>query len=492
ILLARYFEERRLGHNADDALVIAMENTVVATFGASSTTVVSFAIFLLAEVKSFSQFGFIGGIGILLIYVASYTMLPALIMLSEKIHPSVANPDKKLLADRINLGFMTWPLRYPRAVLATFAVLAVASAVLFARFLPDSLEYNMSNLRTKSSLHSGTAKLNERVSALFDVSMTPAVLLAETPEEGREICKTLLADKKKKGDASGIENCRSIFSFLPDNQPDKLEVIRELRKMLADSSLGFLTDEQKRQVEDLKKSLPKKPLTINDVPKELARAYTDKDGNLGMLVFVYPRAGRDLWNSVNLHRFTDDIRKITLPDGKVISSSGEAVIFEDLLSLMKRDSPIATTASFTGVLLLVLLTFGSWRSSKFVAGSLLVGSLLMVGLMALFRIKMNFFNFVALPMTFGIGVDYSINIYQRYLLEGPGSMDKVLRRTGTAVILCSLTTVIGYFTLIIADSNALVSLGALAIMGEFTCLGSAMIMLPALVVWTENRKAKTP
>jgi predicted RND superfamily exporter protein len=321
--------------------------------------------------------------------------------------------------------------------------------------------------------------------------MTPAIVLANGPEHGREICKTLLKKKRDDADASMIENCRSVYNFIPDTQGEKLEIVRELRKMLNDSSLGFLTDEQKRQVEDLKKSLPKKAVAITDIPPELTRQFTDKEGHVGTFVYVYPRAGRNLWNSDNLMGFTRDIRKITLPSGEVITSSGEAVIFADLLSLMKKDSPTATALSFIGVFLVVLLIFGTLRSSVYVASSLMFGSLLMVGLMAALDIKMNFFNFVALPMTFGIGVDYSINIYQRYIQEGRSSLDKVLRRTGTAVFLCSLTTIIGYFTLIIADSKALVSLGGLAILGEFTCLAAAVIGLPALVTLLENRNTKT-
>jgi predicted RND superfamily exporter protein len=253
-----------------------------------------------------------------------------------------------------------------------------------------------------------------------------------------------------------------------------------------------LTDEQKRQVEDLKKTLPKKALTLSDIPEEIRRRFTDKQGNLGAFVFVYPDSERDLWDSKNLWEFTDQVRSFTLPGGKKVTTSGEAVILSDLLRLMARDSPIATTAAFLGVFLVVVLIFGSFGASAYVTVALLFGSLIMVGLVAAMRIKLNFFNFVALPMTFGIGVDYSINNYQRYLHEGPGSIDKVMRRTGSAVILCSLTTIIGYGTLIIADSKALESLGWIAIMGEFTCLGAAMIALPAMIVWMEKRKGVLP
>ena len=57
-----------------------------------------------------------------------------------------------------------------------------------------------------------------------------------------------------------------------------------------------------------------------------------------------------------------------------------------------------------------------------------------------------------------------------------------LRSTGGAVVLCSLTTIIGYYTLIIADNLALVSFGKLAIIGELACLVSAMVVLPAALV----------
>jgi Predicted exporters of the RND superfamily len=492
IMLARYFEERRLGQSAEAALEIAMKNTVAATFGAAGTTAVAFGIFLTADVRSLSQFGFIGGIGVILIWIGAYTLLPALIMLSEKIWPSVEASAKHtpLWNDKVNLTFLTWPLRFPKLMVALFTVGAIASIVIFARYLPTSLEYNISNLRTKSSLESGTAVLDNRISRLFDTSMTPAIILADSVDEGADICRVLLQAKKQNGDSSGIENCRSILSLLPKQQDEKLPVIKDIQRLINDKALDIIEGDERKKIDDLKKKLPEKEVTLADLPKQLSRAFTDKDGNLGTFVFVYPRAGRDIWNATNLKRFTNDIRRIQLDNGKIISSSGDSVIFDDLLDLLKRDSPVTTVASFLGVFALVLIVFGSLRSSIFVAAPMVIGSLWMVGLMALFGTKINFFNFVALPITFGIGVDYSINIYQRYLQEGPGSINRVLRRTGIAVFLCSLTTMIGYFTLIIADSMALVSLGKLAILGEFTCLSAAMIFLPALIIMMEEKSKK--
>ena len=67
--------------------------------------------------------------------------------------------------------------------------------------------------------------------------------------------------------------------------------------------------------------------------------------------------------------------------------------------------------------------------------------------------KVNFLNFIALPITFGIGVDYGVNIFQRYRLEKQKGIINVLEQTGGAVLLASLTTVIGYGSLLIASNQ---------------------------------------
>jgi predicted RND superfamily exporter protein len=107
-----------------------------------------------------------------------------------------------------------------------------------------------------------------------------------------------------------------------------------------------------------------------------------------------------------------------------------------------------------------------------------------------FELKINFLNFIALPITFGIGVDYGVNIFQRYREEGPGSILKVIRDTGGAVMLSSFTTIIGYGSLLIAGNQAFVSFGRLAVLGEVTCLLAAVVALPAFLSYQEKKRKR--
>jgi predicted RND superfamily exporter protein len=56
------------------------------------------------------------------------------------------------------------------------------------------------------------------------------------------------------------------------------------------------------------------------------------------------------------------------------------------------------------------------------------------------------------------------------------------------VSLCSLTTIIGYSSLLLSKSRALQSFGRLANLGEVTCLLAALVVLPCLAaLWLRRR-----
>ena len=110
----------------------------------------------------------------------------------------------------------------------------------------------------------------------------------------------------------------------------------------------------------------------------------------------------------------------------------------------------------------------------------------MVGLAAWWHMHLNFLNFIALPITFGIGCEYPFNIFDRSRLL-KGDITLAVKRSGGAVALCSFTTTIGYGSLLFADNQALQSFGHLAMSGEILAISSAMLVLPALLhVWSRR------
>jgi len=142
--------------------------------------------------------------------------------------------------------------------------------------------------------------------------------------------------------------------------------------------------------------------------------------------------------------------------------------------------------SFLAVALLTVVVMRSFRDGAWVIASLSLGVLWGAGAMTVLSLKLNFVNFAVLPITFGIGVDYAVNLYQRY--RQTCSVEEALSSSGGAVALCSVTTMIGYATLVTADNQAIQSFGLTAVIGEITCLTAALFALPAVLSLRDRRR----
>src|SRR4029077_8350332 len=148
----------------------------------------------------------------------------------------------------------------------------------------------------------------------------------------------------------------------------------------------------------------------------------------------------------------------------------------------EHDGPLASGLAFAGVALTVLLLFRRGLATPFVIGSLIVGVLWLLALSMWFGIKINFVNFIAFPITFGIGVDYAVNVMARYLRDGGRDVAGAVRGTGGAGGLCSLTTIVGSSSLLVAQNVGLFLFGLLAVFGEIACLTTAVVVLPAVLL----------
>jgi predicted RND superfamily exporter protein len=226
-----------------------------------------------------------------------------------------------------------------------------------------------------------------------------------------------------------------------------------------------------------------RPPVATDLPPTIAEPFVERDGSLGKLAFVEPAHDEV---AENLFAFADAIRSIPLPSGKVIHSSGENVVFTDVLRAVAADARKLTAASAILVLLVLLAVTRHRGAFVRVALALLVGVAWMLGLASVLHQKLNFFNFVALPTTFGIGIDYAINVEERVRQRGRAALASALGEVGPPVALASATTILGYVSLLTADNQALASFGRLAILGELACLVAALVLVPAL--WAIDRR----
>lgn len=489
ILFARYAEERRSGAIPETAMAVAVRETWLATLTAALAAGISYGSLAVTDFRGFTQFGQIGGVGMAACWLATYALTPAWVLAWERrgtlIAPAAA-PPAPLLMGRL-AGVVE---RAPRVLLLASAVLAAAAVAGVVRFARDPLEYDFGKLRDSRALDDGGPAFWE--DAIFGGHLDPCIVLAGDEAEARAVAAAFEA--RGKGAEGTIGGVTSIASFVPAQQAEKLPAIAAIGALLTPEAMKLAPPALRARIEEARPPPDLVPFTARELPAVLQRRLAEKDGTLGTPVLVYPAAGIDVWNGRDALRVERDLKAAALPRPDIPLASS-LLVFADVLHALVRDGPRATLLSFLGVALLVVLLFGAanWRAggpadAGLVLGALLAGTLLFGGLAGALGLKLNMLSFIALPITFGIGVDYAANMVQRRRVSG-ASFGTCLRTTGGAVALCSLTTIIGYSSLLVAHNRALRSFGVLADLGELACLATALLVLPAFGRLRERRRA---
>jgi uncharacterized protein len=482
IVVARYCEERTRGVPVDEAIRVSWTGSLAATFVASFAAGLSYLSLVATDFRGFSQFGVIGWLGMALNWVAAFVLLPPLIFALEKwrpggfLRPSGDHPWAVFTSNFVQ--------RRAAALRVASVLLLVASVVAVFYYRGPLIEYDVSRIRSQKSLDEGSTFWSFKLDEIFRTYLSPMVLRAETPEDLDKTLAVLERKRAELGAADPLREIRTLKTALPADASDKLPKVHELRDALSETRLQQLSPHDRSRAQRLRPPADARPPALADLPESIKRALVERDGTTGHIALAFPRKVGVL-NTDELEAIRKLLRGSIAESGTSTQALAQQLLFADITAAIIRDGPRATLLALAAVCLLVAVVFRKLGPTLLTCGSLLLGVAWLVGAAAAAQVRVNFLNFVVLPITFGIGVDYAVNIVQRYRLEGPGKMGRVIRETGAAVALCSATTVIGYASLLVADNRALRGFGLLASLGELCCLSAALFALPAWISWRE-------
>jgi uncharacterized protein len=487
VLMSRYEEHRAGGDDPDQALCRAMAGTWRGTLVASISASAAYASLMVTSFRGFYQFGVMGAAGSLACWMATYTVLPALLW---QLDGRGRGRRGRIPRPPIEFGPLARFIgRHAAAVSALFIVLGLGCMVGLRHFLKDPFEYNFLKLSLKTQPSEQTQQFNRSLESLFGRWPAPTIVLGDSIDEVEPIKETIRKQDRDYPGPPVIGDVVTIYDLLPgtpESQRRKLDLIAQIRKLTHDPALSLLNDKEKADLAKIDPPAGLRVLQPGDLPPLARRPFTETDGTVGRVVLVYAAEhGISVWSGRDLLRIGGVLQYLHLPSGKVIETSGSAVVFGAMIRSVVRDGPIATAASLIAVLIIVIFTIRPAGAALLALGTLILGVLLMVGTAGWAEVRVTFLNFIALPITFGIGAEYALNVITRYREER--DVLRAIVSTGAAVALCSWTTIVGYGSLLAARNRALQGFGLMAILGEVACLSAAIVALPAFLTWRRAR-----
>jgi predicted RND superfamily exporter protein len=502
VLLSRYREFRARGQDAADARREAVLNALRAELVGACVASIAYGSLTVTDFRGFNQFGWIGFFGMLFVWVSMIPCVPALIVVIERIQSrlpaALRDPPPRIRPDggggRFTRAIARVTERAPHAVVC--GVIALTGLALYKSpaFLRDPWEYDFEHLGSRGTKHGGAGEWSNKADRVFGgkMNVAGARTLADTPEQVPELKAQIIRNDEADPQGRLIADVATVDDFLPgspEEQKKKLDVLGRIRDRLTPAVVDSLPLDERARVEELKPPDDLRVLGPGDLPPLLRRRFAENDGRVGTVFYVKYLNVVALSDGHNLLRIAKATDNVKLPGGVVVQTASRATIFAEMLRSMEKDGRRASLVSLASVALVVVVATRNLRGALAVLASLLVGVIWLVGGAAWFGEKLNYVNFVTLPITFGIGCEYPFNIYDRSRLLG-GDVSAAVRRVGGAVALCSYTTVIGYGSLVFADFQALQSFGRLAVSGEIACLAGALLLLPALLHLIARREAR--
>jgi predicted RND superfamily exporter protein len=495
IWLGRFLEERRAGQPLELAIAHALDRTYAATLTAAGAAATAYAALGIGSFRGFQHFGVIGASGMALCWLSTYAVMPAITALLERVrlrrHRRDGAPDQTVPFTHFEAPFVWVVRRWPGATLAITLAAGVAAAVVGGRYLArGALEYDVRKLRSDPDTTSEVYRVSHISSRILAGGGSAGMIVLtddarDTPLVAAELRRVR---DRAPADLRPFHDVHTLDDLVPPNQPQRLDRLRRLaQRMTRLYERGAIDDAAWAKISPLLPPPDLQPFAAADLPFQLQEPFIDKDGTRGRILYIEATKGQSDANLRYLMRWADAFRSTRLPDGRVINGSGYAVIFADLLRASLVDMPRSVLLSLALTALAVGLFFRRAKAFAMVLASLLLALVWMMGTLAIAGVRLSFINFIALPITFGIGVDYAINIYGRYRQDPSLGILAALHGAGGPVILCSLTTSLGYLALLRAHNQAVRSLGAVAVLGEIACLAAALLFLPAALTWWHRR-----
>ncbi len=537
-ILARYLEELQRGFAPERAAIRSVLRAGPGCVAAALTSSLAFLTAMFTDFAGLAQLGLASGVGVLLCLATALSFLPAALCLLDRtrLHGKRVRPF--LFQPALDYGMRYWPV-----VLAGSAALAIASipfvgTVGLDRNLLDLQAQDLEPVKferllvEQSSMSTWEAvcvvdtaeqaeELAQKLEALEAVQRTETItevlpaasaeeasraILAQAkesfasikPDEAEPVADTLDVAALKQQVKLLVEFTTVFKSFLKDAPENWRRVIDELKA--ADEALRNpkANDEQimktlgayqqkllKREREHFPiwlKALDPPRMTADDLGEVIRRRFMSKKTGQH-LVRAWPE--KDAWQFANLKEFVTAIRS-EFPD-----VTGVAVNFYESVLVMERAFLVAFLLALGCVTVLVFVDLASFRYGLLALGTLLLGVLWTGGSMAATGLQVNLANFFAFPVILGIGIDSAFHLIHRYRETSTGK-PSLSPTTAMAVILSSLTSLVGLGSLMTAEHVGLASLGQLLALGTAICLVASLVFLPAVLAAFKRRYPDPP
>jgi hypothetical protein len=506
----RYRSERYKHDDLTGALVLAAKRSAIPLSLAAMATAAGFLCFMPTDYKGISELGQIAGVGMLVAFLSSITVLPALLKL---LNP----PGEKEPVGYAFLAPVDHFLEAHRVLIVGGTLLLAIGGLPLLYFM--KFDFNPMNLRNPKA---------ESIATFLDLRKDPNTganainVLVNSEEQARQV-------EAKLEKLPEVLRVMSLDSFVPQDQAPKLKLLAQGAKTLNPALNPDQVDappSDQENVESLKSSVDALRRNAGDdkgpgavASRRLADALEklansdEATRNKAQDVFVTPM--KIVFDQLRLALQAEPVSQKTLPadlvgawkskdgvirvealprgdpnDNDTLRKFAAAVLVAEPtaiggpVSILKSGDTVVRAFIHAGIYALLVIGLLLWLTlRRFVDVLMTLVPLLVAGavtleICVLIGLPLNFANIVAFPLLLGVGVAFKIY----YVVAWRSGRTNLLQTSLTrAIFFSALTTATAFGSLWLSSHPGTSSMGKLLALSLVTTLAAVLLFQPALM-----------
>jgi len=469
-ILAIFFQHFGENANKADAIAFALGHSGLAVVMTNVTTACGLMSFATSEVAPVADLGIFAGIGVLIAFINTIFLLPALLALAPvRSRPKNDSNPQATLMDRCLASISRFSTTHPKAILTVSAVVVCVSLIAASniRFSHNPLGWfprsNSIRVATEKLDHEmrGTISLEviidtARENGLYDPDvlnrLEDAVVFAESQtHENVFVGKAWSLTTILKEINRALNENREEFYNVPQNE-----------KLIAQEFLLF-ENSGSDDLEDV-------------VDSQFSKARFSMKGPF-----------KDAVHFATLLSTVDRYFKDRFPDADV-TLTGMMVLLAKTINNAILSMAKSYVIALVVITLLMMVLIGKVRIGLLSMVPNLTPILLMLGIIGATPVSMDLFTMMVASIAIGLAVDDTIHFmhnFRRYY-EQTGdprlAVHKTLHTTGRAMLVTTVVLSTGFFIFIFADMNNLFNFGLLTSFTILMALAADYLVAPALMV----------
>ena len=506
----RYRSERFKNDDLMQALAEAARRVAVPLSLAAMATASGFLCFMPTDYRGISELGEIAGVGMLVAFFSSITVLPALLALlnppgeSEPVgYAFLAPVDHFLERHRIAIvagtlliaiaglpllyfmkfDFNPMNLRNPKAEsIATFldlrndpntganAINVMTNSDADARKIAEKLEKLPEVLRVMwlesfvPQDQPPKLKLIDRAARVLNPALNPdSIDPAPSDQENVDSLKSSVDSlRRTAGDGKGPG------AVVSRRLADALSKLAESDEATRNKAQAIFVDPLQIVLDQLRNALKAQPVSLKTLPPDLVASWKAKDGL--QRVEALPRG--DPNDNDNLRRFANAVL------------AAEPTAIGGPVSILKSGDTVVAAFIHAGIYALLVIGLLLWITLRRLTDvaltlvPLLVAGAVTLEICVLIKLPLNFANIVALPLLLGVGVAFKIYYVTAWRSGRTNLLQTSLTR---AIFFSAMTTATAFGSLWLSSHPGTSSMGKLLALSLVTTLAAVLLFQPALM-----------